>query len=43
VVQEDRWDTIPIPRSSLAKVFETVSEEDLLISGIDIISEKLTE
>lgn len=33
----DRWDTLPTPRSSMAPEFRGLPEEDLLVSGFDVV------
>ena len=36
-VEKDRWETLPIPRKKLAAEFHTLSDEELLIYGFDVI------
>lgn len=37
VVQVDRWDTLPIPRSRMDPQFRGLALDDLLVSGFDVI------
>lgn len=37
VVKADRWERLPTPRHKLARQFRSVPEEDLLISGFDVV------
>lgn len=31
------WDNLPIARSSLAELFQSLSDDDLLVSGFDVV------
>ena len=33
----ERWDNLPLPRSALDEQFRELSEEDLLVSGFDVV------
>jgi SAM-dependent methyltransferase len=37
VLNLDRWNTLPTPRQRMAREFRSVSEEDLLVSGFDVL------
>jgi SAM-dependent methyltransferase len=37
MVREERWPQLPTPRLKLDKAFRTVPEEELLVSGLDIV------
>lgn len=37
VLGAERWQTSPTPRRSLAPEFQTLSEDDLLVSGFDVL------
>ena len=37
VLHVDRWDTLPIPREKLAREFRGLSDDDLMISGFDVV------
>lgn len=37
VVQIDRWDRLPTPKSSLADPFRTLPDDELCISGFDVL------
>ena len=40
ILQEDRWDNMPLERNRLSKEFDKYTDDQLLISGIDVISVK---
>lgn len=42
VVQVDRWAELPTPRKRMAREFESVDEDDLLVSGFDVLLRHVT-
>jgi SAM-dependent methyltransferase len=37
LIQVDRWTSLPTPRASLAPEFQSLSDEELLVSGFDVV------
>ena len=37
VVNVERWKTLPTPRGRLAQEFQSLPDEDLLVSGFDVV------
>lgn len=40
ILAVDRWDTLPVPRESISGEFSTHSDDDLRVSGFDVVLRK---